>query len=447
MEMLIALGILIVTLVIGVPIPFVFLMTVIFLIFSLGYDPSFLIPYGFSKLNNMVLLAIPLFIMAGGIMSRGGIGKRIVDFTQVLVGRMTGGIGVVTVLACAIFGAMSGSAAAALTSIGSIMFPRLVDQGYSRGFATSLITSSSVLGLLIPPSAIMILYAWVGNQSVLASFLATVGPGILLMIFLSIINFFYMKKRVVMVEENPFLPKSPLEKKDTKITVVRKVVRNKFAGSAISAIPGLLLPVIVLGSIYGGIMTPTEAAAIAVIYAIPVGFWVYKELDRKGLYEALVEAATTTGVLMVMLYAIMILSRIIIMEDVPSTLMNILFTISENPIMIILMINVFLIIIGMLMDDVSAILLATPLLLPIVVNIGIDPIHFAAIIGVNLGMGLLTPPTAPLLYLGGRMSKTPIKEVMGPTTVMLLCAWLPTLLITSFFPQIALFLPNLLLGK
>ncbi len=430
--MLIGLMILLVTLIIGVPIPFVFLATVIYLIFSLGYDPSFLIPYGFSKLNNTVLLAIPLFIIAGGIMRTGGIGKRIVDFTEVIVGRTKAGMGVVTIVACAIFGAMSGSAAAALTSIGKIMLPRLEEVGYSRGFATSLVSNASVLGLLIPPSAIMILYAWVGNQSVLASFLATVGPGIVLMILLSIINTIYMMKKDV-----------------NKLEIPSEVVlssRKQFRRKTIAAIPGLLMPIIVLGSIYGGIMTPTEAAAIAVIYAIPVGFWIYKEMDRKSLFKVLVEGATTTGVIMVMLYSIMILSRIIIMEDVPNTLMGLLFTITENPLLLMLLINLFLIIIGMLMDDVSAVLLATPLLLPIVVNIGIDPIHFAAIIGVNLGLGLLTPPTAPLLYLGGRMSKASINQMMGPTMVMLLFAWLPTLLITTYFPEVALFLPRLLLG-
>lgn len=431
----IAIIILLIALMIGIPIPFVFLLTVIYLIFSLGYDPSFLIPYGFSQLNNMVLLAIPLFIMAGAVMSTGGIGERIVDFTQVIVGKTRGGMGVVTVIACAIFGAMSGSAAAALTSIGSIMFPRLVDNGYSKGFASSLITSSSVLGLLIPPSAIMILYAWVGNQSVLASFLATVIPALILMFFFSIINFFYMRKKEVVMFNIPKLSDEPAPSR-----------AKEFRSKGISAIPGLLMPVIVLGGIYGGFMTPTEAAAISVVYAIPVGLWVYKEMDRKGLYKALVDAATTTGVIMVMLYAIMILSRIIIMENVPDTLTNILLSITDNMLLLMLLVNLFLIIIGMLMDDVSAILLATPLLLPLVVNLGVDPIHFAAIIGVNLGLGLLTPPTAPLLYLGSRMSKTPINQMLGPTMVMIFLAWIPTLIITTFVPEVALFLPRLLLG-
>lgn len=431
MELIIGVLILLVTLVVGIPVPFVFIITTIYFIFTLGYDSSFLIPYGFSQLNNTVLLAIPLFIMAGRLMDTGGIAKRIVDFTETIVGKVKGGLGVVTVVACGIFGAISGSAAAALSSIGPVIMPRLVKSGYSRGFAASLISSASVLGLLIPPSAVMILYAWIGNQSVLRSFLATVVPGIILAILLSIINLIYMKKKniddaeTIEVNEEPFI--------------------RRFKKTGVAAIPGLLLPFIVLGGIYGGMMTPTEAAAVSVLYAIPVGFFVYKELNFKSFYNGLVDAAVTTGVIMIMLYAIMLLSRIFITEDVPGMLTSSLLSITENKFLLLLMINVFLIIIGMLMDDVSAVLLTTPILLPLVVQLGIDPIHFAAIIGVNLGLGLLTPPTAPLLYLGSRMGKTPVAEMLKPTLILIIFAWLPTLLITTYVPEVALFLPELLL--
>jgi len=222
---------------------------------------------------------------------------------------------------------------------------------------------------------------------------------------------------------------------------------TRFRKTGTAAIPGLLMPFIVLGGIYGGIMTPTEAAAVSVLYAIPVGFWIYRELNLKSFYDGLVDAAVTTGVIMIMLYAIMLLSRIFITEDVPGLLTSSLLSISENKFVLLILINVFLIIIGMLMDDVSAVLLSTPILLPLVVQLGIDPIHFAAIIGVNLGLGLLTPPTAPLLYLGSRMGKTPVAEMLRPTMILIAFAWLPTLLITTYVPEVALFLPDLLLGK
>ena len=424
---------LIVALFVGIPVPFVFIITTIYFIITLGYEPSFLIPYGFSQLNNTVLLAIPLFIMAGRLMDTGGIARRIVDFVETIVGKIKGGLGVVTVVACAVFGAISGSAAAALSSIGPVIMPRLEKNGYSKGFAAALIANASVLGLLIPPSAVMILYAWIGNQSVLRSFLATVGPGIVLAILLSIINLIYMKRRKIT--------------DDVPSTLNQESFGKRFKKTGVAAIPGLLMPFIVLGGIYGGIMTPTEAAAISVLYAIPVGFWIYKELDLKSFFSGLVEAAVTTGVIMIMLYAIMLLSRVFITEDLPGMLTGALLSITENEIILLLMVNLFLVVIGMLMDDVSGVLLSTPILLPLVVEMGVDPIHFAAIIGVNLGMGLLTPPTAPLLYLGSRMGKTPVAHMFGPTLIIILFAWLPTLILTTYVPQLSLFLPNLLLGN
>ncbi|MFD1606983.1 TRAP transporter large permease [Oceanobacillus luteolus] len=433
MEIIIALIILFVTLIIGVPVPFAFFVTVIFLIFTLGYDPSFLIPYGYSQLSNIVLLAVPLFILAGGLMSKGGIGERIIDFTEIFVGKIKGGLGVVAVLASALFGALSGSAAAVLTAIGSTLFPRLIKSGYPKGFAAALLANASVLGIFIPPSALMILFAWASNQSVLASFLATIIPGIILVIFLSVVNILYISKKGNQQQfdanEGEYLSFS-----------------KKFRSKGLSATPGLVLPLLVLGGIYGGIMTPTEAAAVAVIYAIPVGFWIYKGLNRKNFFETLIEAASTTGVIMIMLFGIMILSRIFITEGLSQTLTDLLLTITENKVLLLLMINVFLLFIGMIMDDVSAISLATPILLPIVINLGVDPIHFASIIAVNIGMGLLTPPTAPLLYLGSRVAKTPVNEMLGPTLLMIIFAWFPTLIITTFIPEISLFLPKLLLG-
>lgn len=432
-NLLIALTILICLLIIGVPVVFTFLAATVYLIFSLEYDPSFLLPYGFSQLRAPLLLAIPLFIIAGGLMERGGIGKVIIDWTEIIFGRIKGGLGVVAVVGCAIFGSISGSAMAALTTIGSIMFKRLEKSGYPRGYIAALISNSSILGLLIPPSGIMILYAWIGNQSVLASFLSTVAPGIMMIILLSIINIFYMRKRTI-VDQESF--------EDFSFVQTTK----KFGIKTYVAIPALVLPVIILGGIYGGVMTVTEAAAVAALYSIPVGIWVYKGLNRKNFKEVFIKAAATTGVIMVMLYAIMILSRMYIMEGVPALITGFLFSISENPLILLIMLNVFMLIIGMLMDDVSGVLLTTPILLPVVINMGVDPIHFAAILAVNLGMGNVTPPTAPLLYFGGNLAKAPINEMLKPTFIMLMFAWLPTLIVTTYIPEVSLFLPNLILG-
>ncbi|MDK2986560.1 MAG: C4-dicarboxylate transporter, DctM subunit [Clostridia bacterium] len=432
MVVIVALLLLIVTLFIGVPIPFAFLASAAYLIFVQGYDPSFLFPYGFSKMNSIVLLAIPLFIMAGSLMEKGRIGDKLVELVEVIVGRIKGGLGVVMVVSCAIFGAISGSSSATVSCIGSVMLPKLYENGYPRGHCSALIASSGVLGILIPPSMLMILYAWIGNQSVLASFLAAAVPGLILMILLSLVNIVLLKKNPnIKVKESFNLPTT------VKLLGVR----------GIKAAPAMMMPVIVLGGIYGGIMTPTEGAAIAVLYSVPVGFFVYKGLNKENFWKAFTDAAITTGVIMIMLFGVMILSRLYIMENLPAKIIKFLTAISSNKIIILMMINLFMVIIGMLMDDVSAVLLSTPILLPVVTKIGVNPIHFAAILGVNLGMGNITPPTAPLLYLAGRIGGAKVNEMLLPTLYMILFAWLPTLILITYFPSISLFLPRLILGN
>lgn len=424
--------ILLVTLLIGVPVPFSFGAALIYIVTAGGYGIDSLIPAGYSKMNTVVLLAIPLFILAGGIMERGRIAAPLVDVAALVFGRVRGGLGVAAVVGCGVFGAISGSGAATLSCIGTVLFPRLREARYPVGYSAALIACASPLGLLIPPSAIQILYAWVSNQSVLACFLATVIPGLILMVLLSVSNLVILR-RVKAIEVEPALP--PAE-------FARALGRR-----GVKATPAILMPVLILGGIYGGYMTPTEAAGVAVFYAIPVGFFIYRGLTVRNLREVLVETATTTGVIMVMLFVVMILSRLFILEEFPDYLLGALRRVSENPLVLLLMINVFLIIVGMLMDDVSGVLLATPVLLPVMAELGVSPVHFAAIIGVNLGMGNITPPTAPLLYLGARVGRARIGEMLNPTWLLLLFAWLPTLLITTYIPAVALWLPELLLSR
>ncbi len=431
MAVTIALLLIIVTLLFGLPVPFCFMLSTLFMVITQGYDPYFLLPYSFSQMSSIVLLAIPLFIMVGGLMDKGGIGSSLVNLVDVFVGRIKGGLGVVAVVSCAVFGSISGSCAATLSCIGSIMFPRLRENGYPMGHSAALVSCAAPLGLLIPPSSQMILYAWVGQQSVLACFLATVGPGLMLMALLSIIN-------LVLLKEDPNVYVSP--------PMVGAEKRRALFKRGGQALPALIMPIIVLGGIYGGIMTPTEAAAVAVLYSIPVGFLIYRGLNRKTFLAVIIETATTTGVVMLMMYCIMMLSRIYVQEHLPSLIMGFLTSVSSNKYVILLMLNVFMIIIGMIMDDVSAMLLCTPILLPVVTKLGVSPIHFAAIIGVNLGLGNVTPPTAPTLYFGGRIANTPVSEMLRPAMIFILFAWLPTLLAVTYIPEMALWLPRLVLG-
>ena len=418
-----------VSLIIGMAVPFAFGLTIIYIAMDTGTDVTSLLPSGYWRMNTLVLLAIPLFILAGGIMEKGKIATPLVDLAEVLVGRVRGGLSAVTVVASAVFGSISGSASATLTCIGSIMLPRLHAANYPRGISSALVANAAPLGLLIPPSAIQIIYAWVTRQSVLKCFLATIVPGLILVLLLIVVNFFLLRKH-----------------KQIETTQSSENLPKQAAQSTIRAFPALLMPIIILGGIYGGIMTPTEAAGIAVFYAIPVGFFVYKGLTRTNFTTTIVEAATTTGVVMVMFFMVMIVSRLLVFEDIPSAAQAAILSVSDNPILILIMVNIAMITIGMLMDDVSGVLLSAPLIFPIVTDLGMDPIHFAAVLGVNLGMGNVTPPTAPLLYLGARVGKTPITEMMSPTLVMILFAWVPTLVSTTFIPELSLWLPNTLLG-
>ena len=432
MSLVVTILLLIICISVGVPIVFAFTSSLVFMVVTMGYQSGALLSSGYSRLNTVVLLAIPLFILAGGIIEKAKIGSALVEFVNIFVGKIRGGLGAVTIISSAMFGGISGSAAATLSSIGTIMFPRLREAGYSKGHAASVIINASPLGLLIPPSSIQIIYAWSSNQSVLACFLATVGPGLFLAFLFCCVNWYICKT-------SPKLNKAYIER-------LKDVKTGSNWGKTKRAIPALIMPVIILGGIYGGIMTPTEAAAVSVIYAIPVGFFIYKGLTFKSFNDSLVKSGTTTGVLMVMFLIVMILSRLFIMENMPNKIINFILSFSHDRRMILVMINIFMVLIGMLMDDVSGTLLCTPLLLPLMVKIGVSPIQFAAILGVNLGMGNITPPTAPLLYLGGRLSKASIREMLRPTMLMILFAWIPTLILTTYVPSLSLFLPRLILG-
>jgi tripartite ATP-independent transporter DctM subunit len=426
---IVAVIVLFIVLLIGVPIPLAFFASTLTLVVLGGYDYSFLLPYGYNKASSIILVAIPLFVLAGSLMEKGGIGESLVNLVDVFVGRVKGGLGAVMVISCALFGAISGSGMATLSCIGSIILPRMYAAGYPRGLSSALISSASLLGLLIPPSLNMILFAFVGGQSVLACFMATVIPGIILVIFLSAVNIFLLHNDPNIVVTPPTPP--------------REFV-GKLASRSLRAIPALIAPIIILGGIYGGFMTPTEAASISVLYSIPVGWIIYRGLNLRTLRDSLIYSGTTAGVIMIMLFSVMVLSRLYVMENVPKLILNFLTQISDNTTVLILMVNLFLVIIGMIMDDTSAILLTTPIMLPIIMELGVNPVHYAAIMGVNLGLGCVTPPCAPFLYLGARVGGASINEMLKPTMWLILFAWIPTLIITTYIPEVSLFLPRLI---
>lgn len=416
-------------LLIGLSVPLAFGGVLIFLAAMTDTDVTGFLPSGHWKMNSVVILAIPLFILAGAVMEKGRIATPLVRLAQLFVGHVRGGLPAAAVVASGVFGAISGSANATLTCIGGIMMPHLRKSKYPDGLSAALIVNASPLGLLIPPSASQILYAWVAQQSVLACFLATVVPGVILIVLLSLVNQVQLRKT-----RDLDLPQAP----DHFLPELK--TRTK------AAAPALVMPLIILGGIYGGIMTPTEAAGFALIYAIPIAIYVYRGLTWRTFFDTMRQGGITVGVVMVMIFMVLIVSRFLIFEDIPGIAQELVYSVSDNPVVILLMVNVVMILIGMLMDDISGLLLATPLLLPIVQGAGMDPVHFSAVLGVNMGMANVTPPTAPLLYLGARVTQTPVSRMLVPTFIFILFAWLPTLLLTTFIPEIALWLPNLLLG-
>lgn len=424
---LISLAVLVVMLSFGVPLPFCFGGGLMAMCFLGGSTMKGTMVWGFTQLSNPVLLCIPLFVFAGTIMSESGIAASLLRFVNLFVGRIRGGLGVVASVSCAIIGAISGSGLTGVAATGPLLIPEMAEKGYPRGYATALVANSSILGLLIPPSVTMIIYGWVTDTSILACFLATLGPGLMITFMFSVVNL-VMARRFPLVLDPP----KPLP----------EAVREGVSCTS-RAIPAMIMPVIILGGIYGGVMTPTEAAAVAVIYAIPVGFLIYRGLSWSSFVEAAKNSATAVGAIMVMIVFSLMLSQIFVMEDVPQALVEGVFSITQNKVILLILINLLLFFVGMIVNDVTSIILIAPLLLPLMQAIGVSPVQFAAIMGVNTAMGGVTPPYASILYLGMRIGKVEFSEVIKPAMLLILFAYVPVVFLTSLWPDLSLFIPGL----
>ena len=422
---ILAFAVLVILLTIGVPLPYCFGAGL--MVMSLVGDATMkgTMLWGFNQLSTPVLLAVPLFVFAGTLMSVSGIAGSLLKFVNLFVGRVRGGLGVVASVSCAIIGAISGSGLTGIAAIGPLLIPEMERQGYPRAYATALIANSSILGLLIPPSVTMIVYGWVTETSILASFLATLGPGLLIMFNFALVNLVMARKfPLVLDDPKPF----------------NEAIREG-AARTVHALPALLMPVIILGGIYGGIMTPTEAAAIAVIYAIPVGFMIYKGLTWRSFIESGKESATAVGAILIMVLFSLMLSQIYVMEDIPQALVDAIFDITTDKVLLLIMVNLFLFLIGMVVNDVTAIILTAPLLLPLMSALGVTPIQFAAIMGVNTAMGGVTPPYASILYMGARIGKVPFTQLIKPAMILLLFGYLPVVVLVSVWPDLSEYIP------
>lgn len=371
-------------------------------------------------------LALPFFMICGTIMETGGLSKRLVRFANSLVGGITGSLGMVTVIACMFFGAVSGSAPATVAAIGSIMIPMMVDQGYDADFSTAVTITSSCEGLLVPPSHNMVIYATTaGGISVGSLFLAGYLPGALLAIVLMIGSY------IISVKEN--YPKgSPF--------TIRGFIKQM--GTSIWALAAV---VIVVFGVVGGVFTATESAAIAVIYSLLVSVFVYKGLDWKGVWHALDECVNTLSIVLILIATSAVFGNCLTMLHVPDLAANAITSVTSNPYIIALLIDLIILVLGCIMDMAPIILIATPILLPIATSIGIDPIQFGIIMVLNCGIGLLTPPVGAVLFIGSAVAKRPMEKVVKATLPFYLCMFIALLLLT-YVPDISLAIPKLLGG-
>jgi len=428
---LVAMILVVVIMLLGVPVGFAFGLGGFAILAITGLDPRFAIPAAFRNLESYTLLALPLFILAGGLMRDADISRRLIAFTMAFLGRVKGGLGMVCVVSCTIFGAISGSASAAIAAIGSVIIPEMVDQGYSRGYSTGLVAASSMLALLIPPSIPMIVFAMTAQISILAAFLSTLIPGILMMTAYCIINLIMSRRmKTVKVAAKIAVPQA-----------MREIGRStRHAGLA------LFMPVLVLGGIYGGVFTPTEAAGMSALYAVFVGFFFYRTMTLRGMGNNIKTSMVTSGVVMILLFFILMVSRIMVTYQVPQQLTELIFGFTTNKWLVLLMLNVILLLMGMLVDDVSGNILSAAILLPIAKSVGIDPIHFAAISVTNLSLGNITPPCAPMLYLAGLIGgNLPLNEYVKPAACFMIFGALPVILAVTYIPEFALVLVNLFL--
>jgi C4-dicarboxylate transporter DctM subunit len=431
----------------GVPIGYIFgISCIIMFLMTANLDAiTWLVPSSLKILQQFTMLALPLYIMVGSLLRTTFLAMRLFEFLRAILGRLRGAFGGAIVLFVAVFGAMSGSAASAIGAIGTLVIPEGTRYGYDKEYTSGLVANASLIAMLIPPSLTMIIFGIASRTSIPILFLATAVPGILTALFLIGLNFILTKRwKFTPIEQTP-------------VTIVQE---KGVLGKGITALPALAVPCIILGGIYGGVFTPTEAAAIAVawiiLYALVASIrlmFARKSISEfgaglAGLRDGLIEAGRVIGAMGTICFFMFALSKAMVFVNVPGMIKEALVAAIPKRIIFLLVVNVILLIMGMIMDDVSCCILAAIILLPVALHFGVSPYHFGAIVGVNAGLGNLTPPVAPLLYFAAGIGDVPVKlyppnRYVKTVAILLLFAQLPVLMLITYIPQLSLFLPNM----
>ncbi len=379
----------------------------------------------FDGLNKYTLMAIPMFILAGSFLSRGSSATRIIEFAKTLVGHLPGGLPMAAILAAIIFAAVSGSSPATVAAIGSVMYGAIKQAGYSEQFAIGTIATSGSLGILIPPSIVFIVFGVTADESIGKLFMAGIVPGLLIGGMMMIATYFLAKKSGFKATQ-------------------RASFKEQFVAFK-NAFWALMIIVIVIGGIYGGIFTPTEAGAFSVMYAFFVSFFIYRDTKIKDLYSILLDSATTSAMIFFIIANAMLFAHFLTDEQIPQHITQIIMDAEVGPLTFLLIVNILLLIMGQFMEPSSVIMITVPLLLPIAIALGIDPIHFGVIMVVNMEIGMITPPVGLNLFVASSITGLSLKQVVVaslPMTLVLLFG----LLLVTYLPFISLWLPNLMFG-
>lgn len=388
----------------------------------------------YHNIDKEVLMAVAYFILAGGLTGEGGIADKLVVWVNDLVGWMRGGLAAVATVASLLFGAITGSGLTSIAALGPLLVSRMEKYGYNRSYSMGVICASGFMGLLIPPSIPLMIYALLAQQSVAALFASTIIPGIILTVFYLIINFFFCRRWM-----------KPVEKISESSEISGGWLKRTSKHTWI-AFPALLFPVIIVGGIFGGVFTPTEAAAVACVYALIIGVLVYRGLTWKPLTKVFRGALGSIGMIMILVGFGMFFSRVLLRVGVAEAMTGTILGITENPVLILLLINALLLLLGMFMETICILLITVPLLLPLFDVIGMNLVQAGAVICINVGIGQVTPPFAVGLFLGARVGNIPLTEIIKVAILFLALGALPVLFLTTYIPELSLWLPTLICG-